>query len=70
MSLDLLISFPRFNIALLDKTGFTTTRKCALQGRRNRGGQGGLGLPNIFQQSESALFQQSYKHFLFSLAQS
>ena len=33
------------------------------QGRRNRGGQGGLGLPNIFQQSESALFQQSCKHF-------
>ena len=25
--------------------------------------------PNIFQQSESALFQQSCKHFLFSLTQ-
>ena len=42
------------------------------QGRRNRGGQGDLAppLPNIFQQSESALFQQSCKHFLFSLTQS
>ena len=34
------------------------------------GGAGGLGPPNIFEQKESALFQQSRKHFLFSLTQS
>ena len=37
------------------------------QGRQNRGHQGGLAPPpppNIFQQSESGLFQKSRKHFL------
>ena len=34
------------------------------------GARGALAPANIFQQSESALFQQSCKHFLFNLAQS
>ena len=49
-------------------------KKVCDQGRRNRRGRRSGGPcpppPNVFQQSESGLFQQSCKHFLFSLTQS